>query len=114
MKHNYNIFTASNRWLKSFCLRHQIKFSTLHREGAQVSHEAMDQWLRELLTIMKDYELRNILNCAETSIFFHALPNKSLQGPGEKPVGNKVSKDTIFPSSMCQCSRQKREIISHW
>ena len=30
MKHNYNTFTASNGWLKSFCLRHQIKFSTLH------------------------------------------------------------------------------------
>ena len=57
---NYNTFTASNGWLKSFCLRHQIKFSTLHGEGAQVCNKARDQWLQELPSIMKGYELRHL------------------------------------------------------
>ena len=69
MKHSYNTFTASNGWLKSFCIRHQIKFSTLHGEGAQVCHEPIDQWLKELPTITKGYELKDIYNCDETSIF---------------------------------------------
>ena len=48
----YNTFTASNEWLKSFCIRYQIKFSTLHSARVQVCNEARDQWLQELPTIM--------------------------------------------------------------
>ena len=105
MKHNYNTFTVSNGWLKSFCLRHQIKFSTLHREGA------VDQWLKELPAIMKVYELRNIFNCDETSIFFLALPKKSLQGPGEKPVGNKVSKDWFSILVCANAAGEKEKLL---
>ena len=68
-KHNYNTLTASNGWLKSFCIRYQIKFSMLHGEEAQVCNEAADQWLQELPTIMKGYELKDIYNCDETSHF---------------------------------------------
>ena len=74
LRHNYDKFTASNGWLKSFFARHQINFSTLHGEGAQVSHEAVDQWLAELPNITNGYDLRYIYNCDETSIFFKALP----------------------------------------
>ena len=93
LRHNYDKFTVSNGWLKSFCMRHRIKFSTLHGEGAQVSQEAVDQWMSELPNVTKNYTLRDVYNCDETSIFFKTLPNKTLHGPGEKPMGNKVSKD---------------------
>ena len=55
LKHNYNNFTASSGWLQSFCKRHQIKFSPLHGEGAQVSEDDMEQWLQELPKFIKDY-----------------------------------------------------------
>ena len=42
----------------------------LHGEEAQVCNEAADQWLQELPTIMKGYELKDIYNCDETSHFF--------------------------------------------
>ena len=55
LKHNYNNFTASSGWLCSFCKRHQIKFSTLHGDGAQVSEETVEQWLQELPKITQGY-----------------------------------------------------------
>ena len=67
--HNYNNFTASNGWLKSFCDRHQIRFAILHGENAEVCENAMEQWMQDLLNITKNYELWNIFNCNETSFF---------------------------------------------
>ena len=107
MKQNYK-FTASNGWLKSFCIILQIKFSTLHSEGAQVCNKAIDQWLQELPTIMKGYELKDIYNCDKTSIFFRALPNKTLQHNCEKPMGNKVSQDR-FSLLVCANAASKKE-----
>ena len=43
MKQNYNSFTASNDWLKSFCARHQIKFSSLHGESTDACTNAVQQ-----------------------------------------------------------------------
>ena len=111
MKHNYNTFTVSNGWLKSFCIRHQIKFSTLHGEGAQVCNEAIDQWLQELPTIMKGYELKDIYNCDKTSIFSHALPNKTLQHNSEKPMGNKVSKDRFSLLVCANATGEKEKLL---
>ena len=93
MKHNHNNFPASNGWLKCFCARHQIKFSSLHRESADVSSEAVQQWLQDLPELTEGYEQHNIFNCDETSIFFKALPQKTLLGPAEKPAGIKTSKE---------------------
>ena len=92
-KYNNPNFSASNGWLKSFCDHHQIRFASLHGESAQVCPEAVEQWLSELPAKLKDYDLRDIYNCDEMSIFFNALPNKTLLGPSEKQEGLKVSKD---------------------
>ena len=95
MKHNYNNFTASNGWLKSFCVRHQIKFSSLHDESADILSEAVQQWLQDLPKLTEGYALCDIYNCDETSIFFKALPQKTLLGPGEQPAGIKTSKERL-------------------
>ena len=57
MKLNYNNFTASNGWLKSFCARHRIKFSSLHGESAEVSQDAIHQLMQELPKITEGYQL---------------------------------------------------------
>ena len=48
MKLNDNNFSMSNGWLKSFCAHHQIKFSSLHGESAEVSQDAIQQWMQDL------------------------------------------------------------------
>ena len=84
LKHKCDNFSASNGWLKSFCVRHQIRFSLLHGENAEISADVVQKWMQELPNIIKDYQLKDIYNCDETSIFFKALPKKSLLGPNEK------------------------------
>ena len=109
--HKYDKFTASNGWLKSFCVRHQIKFSTLHSEGAQVSQEAIEQWLKELPNVIKNYDLKDIYNCDETSIFFKVLPNKTLHGPNEQPQGNKISKDRFSLLVCANAAGEKEKLL---
>ena len=77
MKHNYNNFTASNGWLKSFSSCHQIKFSSLHGESADVSQDAVNQWMLDLPKLTEAYDLHDIFNCDKTSIFLKALPQKT-------------------------------------
>ena len=95
LHHNYNNFTASNGWLKSFCNRHQIMFAILHDESAEVCENAVEQWMQDLPNRTKNYELQNIFNCNETSIFFKALPKKTLLGPNGQPEGLKQSKESF-------------------
>ena len=83
IRNNYPGFTASNRWLQSFCTRHQIKMANLHGESAEVSQQVVQQWHEELPSIIRNYDLRDIFNCDETSIFFRAIPTKSFVGQGE-------------------------------
>ena len=39
-----NNFIASNGWMDTFSARHQLKFSTLHGESAEVDTAVCDQW----------------------------------------------------------------------
>ena len=112
LKHNLNNFAASSGWLQSFCKRHQIKFSTLHGKGAQVSEEAVKQWLEELPKMIKGYAMREIYNCNETSILFKALPNKTFHGPNEaKPMGNKISNDRFSLLVCANAAGEKEKLL---
>ena len=84
IKLNYNNFSVSNGWLKSFCACHQIKFSSLRGESTEVSQDAVQQWMQDLPKITEGYELRDIYNCDETSIVFEALPKQTLLGPSKE------------------------------
>lgn len=112
LRHNHNNFMASNGWLKSFCDRHQIKFAILHGESAEASQEAVDKWLQELPNIINGYKLRDIYNCDETSIFFKALPNKSLLGPHEKAEGLKTSKERFSLLVCANAMGQKEKLLA--
>ena len=106
--HKYDNFMASIGWLKSFCDRDQIRFVVLHGESAEVCENAVEQWTKYLSNITKDYELWDIYNCSETSIFFKALPKKTLLGPLEKNEGLKTSKEH-FPLLVCTNAIGKKE-----
>ena len=111
-------FHSINGWLKSFCACHQIKFSRLHGESAQVSQDATQQWMQDLPKVTKGYELHDIYNCDEMSMFFKALPKKTLFGPGEKSEEIKTSKErfSILVSASAIGKKEKLLIIrkSKW
>ena len=111
MKLKKNNFTASNGWLKSFCDRHQIKFSNLHGESADVSVDAVQQWMQDLPKIPENYALHDIYNCDETFIFFKALPKKTLLVPKEQPAGDKQSKERLSILACANAIGEKAKLL---
>ena len=48
---------------------------------------------------------------AGTSIFFRALPNKTLHGPNENPMGNKISKDRFSILACANAAGEKEKLL---
>ena len=92
-------FTASNGWLQSWSARHNVKFSNLAGESADVPEDA--DWKRRLPEITEGYELSDIYNADETGLFYRALPSKSLVVKGDPCRGTKVAKERITVLLAC-------------
>ena len=101
MKLNKNNFTASNGWLKSFCGRHQIKFSSLCGESADVSVDAVQQWMSDLPKLTKGYDLCDIFNCNETSHLFQGFTQEDPISTKRTTSWNKTSKRKILHTCVC-------------
>ena len=111
MRHGYPGFATSSGWLESFCAHHQIKMAQLHGESAEVCHDTVEQWLESLPKIIEKYEQRDTFNCDETSIFFHAVPNKSYIGQGQGQSGVKISKDRFSLLVCANAIGEKEELL---
>lgn len=88
----------------------------LYGESAEVSNEVVQQWHQDLPNIIKNYELHDIFNCDETSIFFRVVPTKSYVSNSEGQSGVKVSKDRF---SLLVCAnaigeKEKLQIRKLW
>ena len=59
------------------------KISSLHGESADVSQDAVNQWMSDLPKLTEGYELHDFFKCDKTSTFFKALPQKTLLRPNE-------------------------------
>jgi hypothetical protein len=55
----------------------------------------VNDWISRLSDIISNYEPRNIFNADETSLFFCAIPDKSLVLKGSQCIGGKKAKERI-------------------
>ncbi|CAB4027125.1 tigger transposable element-derived 4-like [Paramuricea clavata] len=86
-------FKASNGRFERWKGRHKISFKTVSGEAKSCTEEmTASSEESTLLTILSNYELRDIYNADEFGLFYKALPDKSLQLKSEKCVGGKHSK----------------------
>lgn len=88
-------FTASNGWLQSFRNRYDIRFHVVSGESNDVDSKIVENWRNNLPVSIENYEMKNIANADETSLFFRALPVKSLQLKGERCSGGKKAKERL-------------------
>lgn len=88
-------FAASDGWLSKFKKRHNISFKKICGESADVSQECVNDWLKQLPVLIKDYELRDIFNFDETGLFYQCLPDKTFEFKSTKCFGGKHSKVRI-------------------
>ena len=67
-----------------------------------------------LLTIISNYEPRNIFSADEFGLFSQALPKKTLNLKGEKCSGGKNSKDSTNRPCSCKYDWRKASNVCHW
>lgn len=88
-------FKASNGWLKSFKVRHNIVFKSICGESASINVTVVNEWKSKISEIVTGYEPQNIFNADETGLFYRALPDKTFAYKGESCSGGKIAKERL-------------------
>lgn len=86
---------ASSGWLEKFCRRNNIVLKTLCGESESVNENDMVEWIKQLPSLIKDYDMKDIFNADETGLFYRALPTKSLAFKCSNSHGSKKVKHRI-------------------
>ena len=76
-----------------------------------MSQDAVNQWMLDLLKLTEGYDLRAIFNCDKASIFFKALPQKTLLGPNERPADIKQSKERFSLLVCANAASEKEKLL---
>ena len=80
-------------WLRLWKERNHITFKTVSGESESVKPETIDGWWgRSLLTLLSNYEFKDIYNAYEFGLFYEYFLNKTYQPKCEKCYGPKFSK----------------------
>jgi len=91
-----NGFSASNRWLHRFKLRHGIRYHQISGEAEAVDKDSVCTWLNGLLpALLVKFAAKDIFNADEFGLFFKLMPDKSFIHKDEKCVGGKLSKERL-------------------
>ena len=96
----HNNFKASNGWLQSFKLRHNIKQLVVSGEAGDVREETVQAWRERLPTLVQRYAPQDIWNEDETACFFRALPERTLADAKTECKGGKKAKQRITLASI--------------
>ena len=93
-------FHTSNGWLTSWKQRYDIKQFKVSGERAGVDLGTVEDFKSRIVEILVDYDPKNVFNCDETGLFYHALPDKTPTLKGDKVKGGK----SAFLFYMSQCN----------
>ena len=90
----FNInFKCNPGWLQRFKNRHNISWQGKeHGEAASVDKKIVQDWLKQLEEICKDYKDEDIFNADETGLFYQLQPSGTMKFKHESCIGGKQSK----------------------
>jgi hypothetical protein len=93
-------FKASWQWLSCFRTCRGLQKMLLHGEGVEVDKNDLEllSTLKELYSIITQYDPENVYNMDEIGLFFHLLPRYSILMPNEdisSTRGKKKAKDCV-------------------
>lgn len=103
----HNNFKASNGWLQSFKLRHNIKQLVVSGEAGDVREETVQAWRERLPTLVQRYASQDIWNEDETACFLWALPERTLADAKTECKGRKKAKQHITSASIVNAAGGK-------
>ena len=100
MKIEDDDFKASKGWIQNFQKRFNIEAMLLHEEGGEVNRNnpVLLQQLQELMSIIDEYEYKNVYNMDEMGLFCQLISWYSLLLPTEDATTvreNKIKKEQI-------------------
>lgn len=105
-------FCASNGWIDRFKNRHGLCYRTVNGEAASVDTETVEAWKETVVSIIKDYEPRDIFNADEAGLFFKVQPSKTLSLKGKACHGGKCSKERL--TVLLCCNSDGSEMMKPW
>lgn len=106
-----NYFKASNGWLESFKVRHNIFYKSICRKSASTNLTIVNEWKSRILLIVTRYKPQNTFNADETGLFYQALPNKMFSYKGESCHDGKVAKERLTVLPCVSMSGEKLESL---
>lgn len=97
-KNSIEGFSASEGWLGKVKSRHGISGRKLSGESGAVDKVVIKNWKEEIPGIINGYEMRDIVNCDETALFFKQPTNNSLVTHSDHNHGYKrdISRITLL------------------
>ena len=80
-KLNVTGFKALSGWIENINSQQEISFKRVCGEGKSVDTQSnkMTAWQEKLSLLLLHYPPQDIFNADETGIFFHLLPDKTLE-----------------------------------
>ena len=100
-------FKASEGWLNSFRLRHQISEKVISGESSSANTATAEQWKSTLRELMDGYEHKDIFNVDETGYFYRSLPDRTLATKRDECKGGKLAKDRVTVVLTCSMTGEK-------
>ena len=88
-------FKASNGWLQSFKLRHNLKQLTVCGKSAEVREETVEVWHERMKGLVIGYSAQDIWNADESGCFYRSLPEKTLAPTAAQCKGGKKSENRV-------------------
>ena len=75
-------FYTSWGWLKKLKERHSLTNHYLSGESTAIPDSTNTEWIRDLPRLIRNFNVKNIFDCDEKSLFYHLLPKQQQQPAG--------------------------------
>lgn len=94
-KNGIDKFVGGSGHFYKFQKRNGIVLEKIHGEAGSVSKDVIDDWIKKLPELIKDYEPRNIFNGDELGLFYKLMPSRTYKLKDSTCKGGKKSKERI-------------------
>ncbi|XP_014451818.1 tigger transposable element-derived protein 4 [Alligator mississippiensis] len=89
-------FNCNEGWVERFKARHAISLKRACGEGKTIPVGGIQLWKNTtLLSILREYDAKNIYNADETGLFYKMLPNKTLAFRDKRCIDGEHSKQRL-------------------
>lgn len=109
-------FKASNGYFERWKTRSNVERITIHGDANSVPQETVDEWMKKVPTLIRDYNQKDVYNVDEFALFYKLRPSKTYSLKGKKCKAGKLSKSRVtflIGANMDGSDKLKLSLIGH-